>query len=167
MYLIAFAGLFLLWFMGSVWNILRRAEGGSAGLSVVAVSSGVLLAAMLFAAGATAVSMPASIELGEEAQVGADIGRLGWAAGFFLLVYAMFAGIGFIGAVSALILRTGFLPRWLAWTGIVACIALLFGIFYIPMLVLPLWTIALSVVLFRHESAAQTPATMMPETGAV
>ena len=54
----ALATVLLLWWAGSVWRLLRRAEGGSPRLTVVAIA-GLLLAAALFAVGSVVMSATA------------------------------------------------------------------------------------------------------------
>ena len=51
-----------------------------------------------------------------------------------------------------MILRTGVLPRWLAWLGIVGAIVLLFDLAYLNIFPLWVWVFIASVVmLMRHE----------------
>jgi hypothetical protein len=46
--------------------------------------------------------------------------------------------------------RTGVLPRWLAWLGFICGVVLLFGVIFLPMIALPVWLIAMSIVLYRY-----------------
>ena len=75
-----------------------------------------------------------------------------------ILLFGMFGAIALIDAASIVILRTGVLPRWLAWLGFVCAVVLLFGVVFLPMIALPIWLIATSIVLFRLPAVEATPA---------
>ena len=59
-------------------------------------------------------------------------------------------------------MRTGILPKWLGWLGFVAAVVLLFGVVFIPMIALPIWLLAASVVLFRLRSIEAEPSVLVP-----
>ena len=61
-----------------------------------------------------------------------------------------------------MIMRTGILPKWLGWLGFVAAVVLLFGVVFIPMIALPIWLLAASVVLFRLRSIEAEPTVLVP-----
>jgi Domain of unknown function (DUF4386) len=76
-----------------------------------------------------------------------------------LLLGGGFTGLLLLLAASLVIIRTGLFPRWLAWLGIVAAIALLFDILYLN--ILPFWAwvlIASIVMLTRRKEATSTAA---------
>jgi hypothetical protein len=80
-------------------------------------------------------------------------------AGLLLLLGGGFAGFLLLLAASVVSLQTGVFPRWLAWLGIVAAIALLFDVIYGN--ILPLWVwvfIASIVMLMRREETVRTAA---------
>jgi len=60
------------------------------------------------------------------------------------------------------IMRTGVLPRWLAWLGFVCGVVLLFGVVFLPVIALPIWLIAASIVLYRQPEAASQPVGAAP-----
>jgi hypothetical protein len=60
------------------------------------------------------------------------------------------------------IMRTGILPKWLAWLGFVAAIVLLFAVVFLPMVALPIWVLATSIVLFRLPSIEAEPVVAVP-----
>ena len=104
----------LFWFLGAVWRILRRAEGGAPRLAVVAVTGAVFAASM---AGVAAIILSTLGIVG--------VAGSGGAAGtkFFYLL-SVNIGVGtalgiavFLGAFSAVILRTGVFPKALGWFG--------------------------------------------------
>lgn len=119
----AVGGIALFWFLGTVWRVLRRAEGGSPRLAVMAV---------LGATFATVMAAVGGITLSAVAIVGVD-GVGGRAGTRFFYIVATNLGVGtvigiavFLGAFSAVILRTGVFPRWLGWLGaLIALVAVL------------------------------------------
>jgi hypothetical protein len=54
--------------------------------------------------------------------------------------------------------RTDVLPRWLAWLGFICGVVLLFGVIFLPMIALPIWLIATSIVLYRQPAGAAAAA---------
>ena len=61
-------------------------------------------------------------------------------------------------ATSVLIFRTGALPRWLAWFGIVVAIALVFDVTYMNIVPLLAWVVGASIVLLRRHETANAAA---------
>ena len=78
--------------------------------------------------------------------------------GLLLLLGAGFAGLLLLLAASAVILRTGVFPRWLAWLGILAAIALLFDVIYLNILPFWVWVFIASIVMLvrRGETATSS-----------
>ena len=148
-YMIAVAGIAFLTLLASLRGRMLARDPEADGLHTLALGSGLLFVGALFVTGAAAYAVPASIEFGEETQFGADIARVPWVASIALLLYGMIAASASIASLSALMLRTRALPKWLAVFGFVAAFVLLFGYVYMPMMILPVWTIAASVGLLR------------------
>jgi len=104
----------LFWFLGAVWRILRRAEGGTPRLAVVAVIGAVFAASM---AGVSAIILST---LGIVGVAGSG----GTAGTKFFYLLSVNIGLGtalgiavFLGAFCAVILRTGVFPKVLGWVG--------------------------------------------------
>jgi hypothetical protein len=150
-FVLAFCGLFFLWFASGLRERLRVADGGGERVGSVAFAGGILFVAMLWVGAAALAAIPASQSFGNNPALKvADIGRVVPSLGFgAILVFAAFGAIALIGATSIVSIRTGILPAWFAWLGFVAMVALLFGVVFIPMIALPIWLIAASVILFR------------------
>lgn len=146
--------LFLfLWFLGALWSVLRDAEGEPAWLSLVAVASGIVMVASILGGGWPLAFF--RMEEGLEPQMARmlfDEGNYGFAT-----IWVAIAS--FLAATAAVSLRSGVLPRWLAWSGAVIAIGLLAaravwaaptGTVFIPYALFWLWMIATSVVLLRR-----------------
>jgi hypothetical protein len=155
-FVLAFFGLFLLWFAAGLRQRLRLAEGPEGRLANVALGGAVLCVGLIWVGGALLAAIPAGQELGDaNALTVSDVARFVPSAGFgAILIYGMFGAIALIDATSVVIWRTGVLPRWLAWLGFVAGVLLLFGVVFLPMIALPIWLIAASIVLYRRPQTA-------------
>jgi hypothetical protein len=145
----AFAGLFFLLFLGLLWGRLRRAQQDIERLSHVALASGVIFVAMLFAAGAAVAAMVGAYSIGHESHAGADLARFGELSDSLLLVYGMFAAAGLIAASSFVTLQTGAFPLWVGWFGFICAACLVVGILWVTQFVFLLWVAIVSLLLFR------------------
>jgi hypothetical protein len=163
-FLLAFCGLFFLWFASGLRQRLRAAEGPGGRLANVALGGAILFVGMLWGGGAALASIPASQSFGDSPPLKvADVARFLPSAGFgAILLFSAFGAIALIDATSIVTLRTGILPRWFAWLGFVATIVLLFGVLFIPMIALPIWLLAGSVILFRLPRAEAEPVALAP-----
>ena len=158
-FVLMFFGLFLLWFASGLRERLRAAEGPNGRLANVALGGAVLCVALVWAGGFALAAVPAGISFGGEPAVSnADVARFLPQMGFgAILVGGMFGAIAMIDAASIVAIRTGVLPRWLAYLGFVCTVALLFGVLFLPMIALPIWLIAAGVTLLRGRRA-EAPA---------
>ena len=145
-----FGVLFFLWMLGSLRAALAAAEGGPARLASIAFGSGVAVCVSLMFTylphAQAAFDHANTSDTGLEALV-----RVGDA---FLGGAALFA-VPMLVASGVAVLRFGALPRWLAWFGF--AIALVLAIppvaFFGVVLGLPLWTLVVSVLLYRRPAA--------------
>jgi hypothetical protein len=164
----------LLGWLGAVWRLMRRAEGGTP-LLVVGAALGAVMAAALFNAGAVVLSVMAIV--GPQT-MGASNTRL-----FYLLSTSLGAagamGVAlFIGSFSTVIIETGVLPRVMGWLGALVAIVLLasggmiastrevfFVLTFIGFIGFALWTIVVSILMFR-DAGARAPAPVVAESAA-
>lgn len=163
-YLAVLGIFFLLFWLGGLWALLRRAEGGAPLLTVVAG-----LGAVLGAAGAgTSFAVTSLIALRHD-----SIGP-GGAEVFYALSFTLFgiSGVGIAAlviATSVITLRTGIFPSWVGWGGmvlgvlwLVAALAIatdrdFIGIFGLVSFVLwSVWILVLSVLMLRTQELAAT-----------
>jgi hypothetical protein len=159
-YLWVVGALAFLWFLTRLRSDLRRAEGATGALSNMAFGAGVAFTAVWMVSAAALASVAYAIELRDAPISDPDLVRvLPPMGGLLLLLGGGFAGLLLLLAASVVIFRTGVFPRWLAWLGIVAAIALLFDVIYGN--ILPFWVwvfIASIVMLMRREETATTAA---------
>jgi hypothetical protein len=156
-YLSGVALIPFLWFLGTLFGRLRRAEGSAGRVSGIALVGGVVTGAI--------------------AMVGSAINSYGAlhpanSAGAFLVAsavlgYVSFAVAVFVGATSVVVLRTKILPSWFGWAGGAITIIWLVGaasvstdsdaisaVGFISLIVWALWLIALGVMLYRTPQPA-------------
>jgi hypothetical protein len=151
-YLSGLALIPFLWFLGTLFGRLRRAEGGAGRVSGIALTGGVATVAIAMVAnglGAYAALHPAA------------------SAGSFQLSTILFGYVGFaiavlVAATSVVVLRTKFLASWFGWAGAALAVAWLVGaaavstysdaintIGLVVFLVFAVWIVVLSVLLYR------------------
>lgn len=159
-FLAGLALIAILWWFGSVWRHLRRAEDGEARLSVIALLGLLMSGSLAFVAFALNSATAMRIE-----EVGAGASVL-YASSTVLYALSSVGDVVLIAAVSALAFRTKFLPDWLAWLGAGAALVNLVGsigsatdaaaiavIGFIGFLLWLLWIAAVSVVLYQKSGA--------------
>lgn len=159
MYIRLYAGFAFIWFLATLWSALARAEGRSARVSGVAFGAGIVVLGSSGAATAALAAGAFRASLGVDPAVAAAL----------VTAVHMFYAISGMGTAWMLIaswlvtLRTGVLPAWLAWLGLVlALISLVlvpfaFGhaiVLYAALLVL-IWMAIVSVLLFLRPALAQ------------
>ena len=155
LHLVPFAGLAFLWFIGVLRNRMGALEDQFFG--TVFLGSGLLFVASLFAAAAVCGAVLGSLHSHTGQQVSADVYYFAQQLGYaFLNIFAVrMAGV-FIFSTSVIALRTGILPRWIAFSGFACGLILLLVIsnwMWIAML-FPLLTLLVSVdiLLVRRKS---------------
>ena len=155
-----------LFFLGSLWGAMCRAEGGGGLLSATAFGAGVMSITIKLASAAPVLAARANAGELDPNITGVlqDINDASFALTFFPLA-AMLA------AVALVAIRSAALPRWLGWAA--AALSVAFGVgglagtadlasdwAGLPMLIFMLWIFATSVVLIRRARAATTVATV-------
>ena len=158
----------LLWWAGSLYARLRRAEGGQPRLALIAV-----LGLVVGGAGQVGMSAIDSTVVLTLKTVGANEAK------FFFVLGQGFADAALVGlavltlAVSVLAFRTRVFPIWLAWIGIVDAIAFIVatyavattddaiaGVGFAANIIWAIWIIATSAMMFRATVSSQ-PASAM------
>lgn len=162
MYCALGASLAFLVFLTQLCTRLRAAEGGHAPVTSLVHACGLVFTVLLLIAGLARGAVSAGVRFGDEPLPGVDVLRLVPEISFVALgPFGLITMAVAIAGVSALILRTGVHGRWLAWLGFAVATSLLgsvvIGAFLLPVLLL--WTLAISVAMFRSGSRALVQAT--------
>lgn len=163
-YLLWLAGLFFFWFVASLRTKLIAVEGAPGRLTSITFGGGLVFIALLMVAAACFASVAGDVTFGGEDFVGVDGARFLPELGYpLLLIGGMFAVIAMIDAASILIVRTGVLPRWIGYFGFVTAVALLFAVVFLPMIFFVLWTLFVSIAMWR--GSAEPAPQAAPRTG--
>lgn len=147
-YLYAIAVAFLLWFLGSLRSFLLRAEAGTQRLTALAYGAGVATCALLWASNAPSLSAALRADDG---QLTPDSALVMWDIGTFLYVMALFACAVLLVATGLHALRTGVLPRWLAWASFAIAVGLVTPIGFALFLAFVVWTVVVAVLIDRAD----------------
>jgi hypothetical protein len=156
--LLPFSGIAFLWFIGVVRDRLGSLEDRF--FATVFLGSGILFLAMLFASGAVAAGTLRIYGTTAELLSDPSIYIYGRTVTYEIMnVYAMkMAGV-FMISTCTLSLRTGIVPRWMAYLGLALALFLLLSMGYFewaPM-VFPLWVLLISLYILvanmRSEAA--------------
>jgi hypothetical protein len=148
--------LFFLFFLGSLWSALRRAEGADGWLSAAAFGGGLVSLAIKFSGNPVGVAASRNACAGIDLQLWQVLQDMNSASNF-----TSFFPLAILSAASAVVaIRFGApLPRWLGWMSAVVAVALLVdgfaGTLYTrdfgpSILLFMLWTLAASIALVRR-----------------
>jgi hypothetical protein len=158
LWLVPFAGIAFLWFIGVVRDLVGEAEDRF--YATVFLGSGLLFIAMLFASAAVAAGLVASAEANSRSLVESGAWEMGrHLTHDLLVVYAMRMAAVFTLVTSTILLRTGTGPRWLAASGYLIALLMLLTAGFVAWieLLFPAWLLALSLhilaVGFRRDRA--------------
>ncbi len=151
---IELVGLVLfVFFLGSLYGVLRRAEGEGGWLSAVAFGGGLLSVAVKLASAPAVIAAYYRASEGLDPQLAAALVDMNNAS--FVVTWATNAVL--LAATAIVVIGTGALPRWVGWMAAVLSAGLLVGAAvptsggaFLPMLLFMIWILATSVVLIRR-----------------
>ncbi|HXA30462.1 MAG TPA: hypothetical protein VN193_17140 [Candidatus Angelobacter sp.] len=112
-----------LWFLGSLFQALRRAEGEHARLSIVCLAGGIATAT--FALGMAIFA--ATLAWGSALQADGGAVRALFLLSSMSVQFIYFAMVAFVLAGSVLMIRTGVISRWIGEAGVVFAAVMLVG----------------------------------------
>lgn len=162
--MVPFSGIAFLWFMGVVRDRFKETEDQL--FSSVFIGSGLLFLAMVFVSAAIAGGIVATGELQMDAAHRTEIIDFGRAIMLQVSnVYALrMAGVLLI-SLATMWLRTGVMPRWLAFVTYAVALALLLvtSLSLWVTLIFPLWVLAVSILILL-QNYRRRPAS--PDSGA-
>lgn len=154
---------FFFWFLGSLRSRLIALEPGVQRLTALAFGGGV--AAAVFGFAMPGPDMAAAIADG--ADLSGPAAEAIRVVGDTFFIGAEMSAVVLLAATGIHALRTGSLPRWLAWVSLVVAIALIIlpigwaGLLF----AFPLWVLVVSYLLWNasvNTTAAGAPATTRP-----
>jgi hypothetical protein len=161
-YLNGLALVAFLYFLGSLWARMRRAESPTSRVSVVALAGGISLLGLAFIG--NAINAYLALYVGN---LGPNGAKGSYLLAVIVLAFASFAGAVFTSATAVMILRFSFVERWLGWAGeVIAALWLIAGIGvaddnatiftlgFITFLLWAVWLLLLAVLLLTREAPA-------------
>jgi hypothetical protein len=154
--------LFFLFFLGSLWSALRRAEGGSGWLSATAFGAGLMSVTIKVASAAPVLAARYRAADRLDPQLARTLQDINDAS-FFLTFFPLAV---LLAAFAIVAIHSGTLPRWLGWIAAVLATAFLAGGMAgsadlesdwagLPMILFTVWVIATSVVLIRRAGESR------------
>jgi uncharacterized membrane protein YhaH (DUF805 family) len=154
MFLLVASALALLCFLAVLTRRLRATNRPE--LVNVAIGAGLVLAAMLIVGAIGMNQVSAAVTFGGDYPVpDADVLRQSEQIGFgVILLGGGWSGALLVGATSLAARGSDLLPRWLVIASEVVGVVLLFSVFFIPFVLLPLWVLTMSIVMLRRPAPA-------------
>lgn len=160
-FLVLAAVLVLVWFLALLRKRLALAEGGQPLLTAIAFGGGLVAGALwmvalaIFTGPSAAIADTSKFTLDPNTfRVLNDIAYGVWFSGTTIMAALVFA-------TAILSLRSGFLPKWLAWLSFPVGITMLVAFFFIPFLIMLGWFLVASITLIvRPVPQASAPPAM-------
>jgi succinate dehydrogenase/fumarate reductase cytochrome b subunit len=163
------AGLFFIWFIGTLRHLLSRAEGDDGRLANTAFGGGLIAVATLMVGGGLA-----AVAALHPVENGANVTHALIDASLLVPAVGAPAAFVFFAANGLSILRSGYLPAWMGWFAIVSAVLNILGIgavftdhgvfagdgvlgFFLGFLCFLLWTLLASILLYRKLGEAPAP----------
>jgi hypothetical protein len=155
-YLAIISAFAFLWFAHALVSRLSARRDANDVLASLARSAATLFAAMLMLAMLTTIAVSAAIEIGDTAKP--ETGDFGiqfesLAFGILLVTGCLCASM-FVATTSELARQEDAWPQWLIWVGYAVAVALLFGLLFFPVILIPLWVLVVSVVMIIRSSGS-------------
>jgi len=150
--------LLFLGFLAALRTRSADAEGGTGRLTALGFGAGLvgaglfMVAIAIFQSPAVTANDTGKFTLDPNTfRILNDLGYLIWVGG--VIVSALLVWV-----TSAIALRSGLLPKWFAWLGVLAGVLQLFAIFFIPVFIFWGWIVLVGLFLAFRRGAA-SPAT--------
>ena len=140
-----------------------RAETMNDGAAQVAHGGGILVAAAIAIGGIAINQISAAIEIGDIPIPSPDVLRTAEQFGYGVVLVLGGWGAALTVASASIAARgTTVLPRWLVTAGFVAAVILLFSLVFIPMVVFPLWVLAVAISVGRRSTRGEQTVRVNP-----
>ena len=166
LYMVPFAGIAFLWFIGVIRDRLGELEDQC--FATVFLGSGLLFVAMLFASAAVAGGIVIAYREKPAALLDSATFAFARAAGYEIMnLYAVKMAAVFMISTSTLAIRTGFIARWIAFLGYAFALFLLLSGRYVEwiLMLFPMWVLLVSIhILIDNLRRLPQVAAMSPGT---
>jgi hypothetical protein len=150
-FLLVASGLCLLAFLSTIHQRIAARRGAAP--SPLPIVVGGVAAAAIMIGGVAQAAVTGSMIFANLAEPGPDALRVAQAMGYpIIMVAGMFAASLSVAGLSIQAYSARILGGRLLTFGVVCAVGLLASVFFIPMVLLPIWVIAMTIVLMRGES---------------
>ena len=149
--------LFLLGFLAALRSRLAEAEGAPGRITALAFGAGVASAALWIVAVSMFTSQSFALDDTDKFVLDPNTYRIINDMGYSIWIGAVIVSAVLVWATSAIALRSGVLPKWFAWLGVLVGILQLFAIFWIPVFIFWGWVLITSLLLLFRRAPAGTP----------
>jgi hypothetical protein len=140
------SALAFLSFLGTLRDMLVRAESGPGTLSSLIFGPGLVFTS-LYIVGVSLFEAPAALAKDADFKLDPNTAAMFNNAGYFALIGGVMVASILVLSASTAALRTGILPAWLGWVGLVVGVVLLFAFFFLPILIFVAWVLTVSLVM--------------------
>ena len=148
--------LFLLGFLAALRSRLADAEGAPGRITALAFGSGIASVALWIVAVSMFTSQSFALEDTDKFVLDPNTYRIINDMGYSVWIAAVIVSAVLVWATSAIALRSGVLPKWFAWLGVLVGILLLLAVFWIPVFIYWGWVLITSLLLVFRRPPART-----------
>lgn len=169
---VCFGAAFSLWFLGTLRAVLRRAEGEHGRVAGIAYGAGVTSVTLFVIGSAVKAAIAAALNWDDtfvyDAALDVHLAGVLSAVSYGVLAPAGIFAAVLVGATAVVTLRTGVFPRWFGFAGLVAGVLLMLTplLDLLPVLLIPFWTIAASLLAIRAVGERDRVVDVRVETAA-
>ena len=152
-------GLGFLWFLGSLRSALRRAEGDTGRVSIIAMAAGTGSLILLFGAVGAFVSAaffavdPGNVNF----RFDLSIHEMVVGSGFGLFIFHVVLASALVAATSVVSIRTAVFPKWLGWVGALLALALVLPfVSFFALFAFFTWVVVIAILLLTGRGIRPT-----------
>jgi uncharacterized membrane protein YhaH (DUF805 family) len=148
--------LFFIWFLAALTQAVRRlsADGLLATLTLV---GGAVYVALGLAGSSLSMAIKTMSDDTYEHKVYPELIHAANDASYVIHSGGGVGAAAMMIAVAVAALRAAALPAWLCWLGVLAGVSAIFSIFFIPWIVIALWLVVASVLMFVSAGRTSSP----------
>jgi hypothetical protein len=149
--------LFFIWFLGALAQTVRRLTADAL-LARVTLIGGTIYAALGIAGGSLSTAIKTMSDDTYKHQVYPELIHLASDGGYVIHSGGGAGAAAMMIAASIAALRARSLPAWLCWLGVLAGVSAIFSIFFLPWLIIGLWLVVASILMFVSGRSKTAPA---------
>ena len=161
-FLILAASLAFVWFLGGLRHRIQQAEGGPGLLTGLVFGAGLVAVTLWTVAGSMFASIAFTLSDSDEFKLDANLSRFVDSLGYGVWFSGTTIAAVLVAGTGVAALRTGLLPRWLAWLSFVVALTMLFAFAFIPFVIMLGWILVVSATLILQAPDARAPSAAMP-----